>query len=93
MEILSSLYLVRTQDTIFDSTELQRKYRKYPFVLGDAYLTPFCQRVHWISVKHMDKIHTHKCYTKSFVPVTSLNGVVRLLSLFIRSFIGITGKM
>ena len=41
MKILYFLYSVRTQDIIFDAVESQRNYRKNPFVLGDAYLTPF----------------------------------------------------
>ena len=40
MKILSSLYSVRTQDTLFDAVEFQQRYRKKPFALGDAYLTP-----------------------------------------------------
>ena len=45
MKILYLLYLVHTQDILFDAVEFQRRYRKNPFALGDAYLTPFCQRV------------------------------------------------
>ena len=44
MKILSSLYFVRTQDTLFDAVEFQLIYRKNPFALGDVYLTPFPQR-------------------------------------------------
>ena len=56
MKILSSLFLVRTQDILFDAVEFQRIYRKNPFVLGDVYLTPFSQRVQYLSVQHMEKI-------------------------------------
>ena len=56
MKILSSLYSIYTQDILFDSVEFQRRYRKNPFVLGDAYLTTFCQRGQYLSVQHMDKI-------------------------------------
>ena len=45
MKILSSLYWVRTQDTLFDAMEFQRRYRENPFALGDAYLTPLFQPV------------------------------------------------
>ena len=45
MKILSYLYLVRTQDILFDAVEFQRRYRENPFALGDGYLTPFFQRV------------------------------------------------
>ena len=41
MNILYSLYLVRTQDTLFDAVEFQRRYRETPFTLSEAYLTPF----------------------------------------------------
>ena len=37
--------------------------------------------------------NTRKCDTKRFVPVTTLNGVVGLLSSFIRSLIVSTGKI
>ena len=39
MKILSSLYLVHTQDILFGAVEFQRRYRKNHFVLGDSYLT------------------------------------------------------
>ena len=39
------------------------------------------------------KNNTRKCDTEGFVPVTSLNGVVGLPSLFIRSLIGINRKI
>ena len=45
MKVLSSLYLVRTQYTLFDAVELQLIYRENPFALGDAYLNPLLQRV------------------------------------------------
>ena len=45
VNILSSLYSVRTQDTFFDALEYQRRYCENPFALGDKYLTPFFQRV------------------------------------------------
>ena len=45
MKILSSLHLVRTQDTLFDAVEFQQGYRENPFALGDAYLTSFCKRI------------------------------------------------
>ena len=44
MMILSLLYWVRTQDTLFDAVEYQRRYHKTLFLLGDAYLTPLSQR-------------------------------------------------
>ena len=55
-KILSSLYSVRTQDTLVDAVYFQRRYRQNPFVLDDAYLTPFFQRVQSLSVQHMVKI-------------------------------------
>ena len=45
MNILSSLDLVCTQDIISDAVEIQRRYRKNPFVIGEAYLMPFSQHV------------------------------------------------
>ena len=45
MNILSSLYLVRTPDILFDAVEFQLRDRKNLFALGDAYLTTFFQRV------------------------------------------------
>ena len=45
MKILSSLYSVRTQDILFDAVEFQLIYCENPFVIGDAYLTNFYQRV------------------------------------------------
>ena len=45
MKILSSLYSVRTQDILFNAVEFQRGYREDPFLLGDACLMPFWQRV------------------------------------------------
>ena len=56
MKILSSLYQVHTQDIIFDAVEFQQRYYGNPFVLGDAYLTHFPQRVQWIFVQQMEKI-------------------------------------
>ena len=56
MKILSSLYVVYTQDTLFDAVELQQRYRENPFALGDAYLTHFTQCVQQLSIQHMDKI-------------------------------------
>ena len=55
MNILSSLYLVRTQATLFDAVIFQRRYCENPFALGDTYLTPFCQRVQWLSIPIMEK--------------------------------------
>ena len=92
LNILSSLYLVCTQDTIFDAVEFQWRYRKNPFSLGDAYLKTF------FSTCLVDFRTTHgknnipKCYTEGFVPVTSLNCMVGSPPLFIRSLIGGTGK-
>ena len=45
VKILSYSCVVRTQDTLFDAVEFQQRYRRKPFALGDAYLTPFYQRV------------------------------------------------
>ena len=45
MKILYSLNLVLKQDILFDAVEFQLRYRKNFFALGDAYLTPFYQRV------------------------------------------------
>ena len=56
MNILSSLYFILTQDTLFDAVEFQQRYHKNSFALGDAYLTPFCQSVQYLSVQHMGKI-------------------------------------
>ena len=55
MKILPSLYLVHTQDTLFDAVEYQQRYRENFFALGDAYLTPLYQHVQYLSVKQMDK--------------------------------------
>ena len=46
-----------------------------------------------ISVQHMDKITRVNVILKGFIPVASLYGVVGSPSLFIRSFIGIIGKI
>ena len=51
------------------------KILRNPFALGDASLTPFCQRVQQLYVQHMKK-KTRKCDTEGFVPVASLNDVV-----------------
>ena len=56
MKISSSLYLVRTKDILFYAMELQHRYLKNPFALGDKYFTPFTQRVHYLSVQHTEKI-------------------------------------
>ena len=56
MKILFFLYSVRTQDTLFDAVEFQRRYYENPFTIGDAYLTPFFQHVQYLSVQHMGKI-------------------------------------
>ena len=56
MKILSSLYLVSTQYTIFYEMEFQRRYHENSVVLGDAYLTPLSQRVQQLFIQHMDKI-------------------------------------
>ena len=56
MKILSSLSSLRSQDKLFDAVEFQLIYRKNPFVLDDAYLTPLLQRVQYLFVQHMDKI-------------------------------------
>ena len=56
MKILSSLFVVCTQYTLFDAAEFQRRYQKKPFALGDAYLTPLSQYVQQLSVQHMGKI-------------------------------------
>ena len=66
------------------------KIPQTPFALGDAYLTPFCQHVQYLSVQHMDKINTRKCDTEGFVPVASLYVIVGLPSSFIISLIGRT---
>ena len=58
MKKLSSLYLVRTQDILFDAVEFQRIYRENPFVLGDAYLTPLTQRVQYLSMCCMERYCT-----------------------------------
>ena len=60
MKILSSLYLVRTQDTLFSDVEFQRRYRKNPFTLGDLYLTSLSPRVQYLSVQHIGLPHFHK---------------------------------
>ena len=68
MKILSSLYLVRTQETLFDGVELQRRYSKNPFALGDTYLAPFsnkCSRFMY----NIWKTNKCKCDTEVFVPV------------------------
>ena len=44
-KILSSLYLVRTQDILFDDVEFQQRHCKILFVLGDTYLTSLSKRV------------------------------------------------
>ena len=53
--MLSSLYLVRTRDILFDALEFQQIYRKNSFALDDAYSTPLSQRVQHFSVQHMEK--------------------------------------
>ena len=58
MNILYSLYLVPIKYILFDAVEVQQIYRKNSFVIGDACLVPFSQRVQYLSVRHMDKI-TH----------------------------------
>ena len=65
MNMLSSLYPVCPQNTLFDAVEFQRKYRKNPFELSDAYLTPFsnvCNRF----PRNTWKQNTHKCNTDFF---------------------------
>ena len=64
--MLSSLYLVHTQNTIFDSVDFQQRYRENPFALGDAYLTPFCQRMQVaLRTTHRQNI-MRKCDTEGF---------------------------
>ena len=56
MKILYFLYLVCTQDILFDAMEFQQRYRKNHFMLGDAYLMPLSQLVKYLYVQHMEKI-------------------------------------
>ena len=56
VKILSSLYLVCTLDTLSDAVKFQQIYCENPFVIDDAYSTPFCQREKSFSVQHMDRI-------------------------------------
>ena len=92
MKILYSLYLVRTQDILFDALEFQQRYRENPFALGDTYLTPFSMCEVAFCTTH-GKNNMRKCDNGGFVPVTSLNDVVGSPSLFISYLIGITGKI
>ena len=55
MDILSSLYPVPTQYTLFDAVEFQERYHENPFALDDAYLTPFYQHMKYLYVQHMEK--------------------------------------
>ena len=45
MKILSSVCVIRKQDTLFDAMEFQKRYHENPFALGDAYLTPLSQHL------------------------------------------------
>ena len=92
MKILSSVCVVRKQYTLFDTVEFHRRYRKNTFALGDAYLMPLSQHVQYLSVHHMEK-QIRRCDTGGFVPVVSLNCVVGLKYLFVRSLIGSTRKI
>ena len=92
MNILPFLYLVRTQDTLFDAVEFQQIYHENRFALGDTYLTPFFTCAVAFCTTH-GKNDTHKCDTEGFVSVAVLNGVVSSPSLFIRYLIGRTGKI
>ena len=56
MNILSSLYSVRTQDILFYVVEFQQRYRENASVLGDVYLRHLSQIMQQISVQHMNKI-------------------------------------
>ena len=93
MKILSSLYLVCTQDIIFDAVEFQRRYRKKPFCdwwhIFNAFV-PTCAVA--FRTTH-GKNNTLICSTEGFVPVASLYGVVRSPSSFIRYLMGRTGKI
>ena len=93
MKILSSLYQVRTQHTLFDTMVFKGRYHEDPFELGDSYLMLLYQRVHYLTVQLMDNITHKKCDTEGFVPIVSLNGVVSFPYLFIRFLIGSTGKI
>ena len=92
MKILSYLYSVRTQDTLFDAVELQQRYCENPFGLGDAYLIPFFTFAVAFCTTHGQN-NTRKYDTGGFLPVASLNSVVRSSFSFIASLIGITVRI
>ena len=92
MKILSSLYLVRTQYNLFDAVEFQQRYRKNPFALGDAYLTPFLSMCAVAFHTKHGQNNTFKCDTEGFLSVASFDGLVGLPLLFIRYLIGRTEK-
>ena len=93
MKIISSLYLVRTEDTLFDAVEFQQRYSENPFALGDAYLMTFFSTCAIALRTTHEKNNTYKYDTEGFVPVGSLNGMVGSSSSFNRYLIGSTGKI
>ena len=92
MHFLSSLYLVRKQDTVFGHVEFQQKYHKNPLMIGDTGFTPLSQHMQLLSVQHIEKNNTHKCKTEAFVPVASLKGLVGSPYSFMSSLTGRTSK-
>ena len=83
--------MVYKQDKLFDAMEFQQIYCKYPFVLGDTYLTLFTTYAVAFCTTHVEN-NKRKYDTDSFVPFASLNDVVGFPSFFIRSLIVSTVK-
>ena len=93
MEILSSLYSICTQDTLFDAVEFQWRYRKNPSALGDTYLSHSFSTYTVAFCTTHGQNNTRKCDTDSFVPVASLNGAIGSPYSFIRYLIGRTREI
>ena len=93
MNILSSLCVVLTQDTLFDFVEFQQGYHKKHFCAWWHIFNTFVPTCALDLRTAHGKNNICKCYTEGFIPIASLNGVVGLKYSFIRSLLDGTVKI